>query len=110
MQPTDLWGCLYGTPEILNTDRGVQFTAFTHTVEAAGSTMSMDGVGRAIDNVYNERFWRSVKYEDVYLKLYQTPDALFDGLAKYIRFYNHQRPHQSLDYATLCYSSSGLLQ
>ena len=89
-------------PEIFNTDQGVQFTAnaFTQTVESAGSSMSMDGVGRAIDNIYNERFWRSVKYEDVYLKLYQTPDALFDGLAKYIRFYNHQLPHQSLDYAT----------
>ncbi len=64
-----------GTPEIFNTDRGVQFTTnvFAHTAESAGSVMSMDGVRRGIDNVYNERFWRSVKYEDVYLKLYQMP-------------------------------------
>ncbi len=62
--------------------------------------MSMDGVGRAIDNIYIERFSCSVKYEDVYQKLYQTGQALFDGLANYIRFYNEQRPHQSLDYAT----------
>ena len=90
------------TPTIFNTDQGVQFTAkaFTDTVEAAGSAMSMDGVGRAIDNIYIERFWRSVKYEDVYPKLYQTTQALFDGLAKYIHFYNQQRPHQSLNYAT----------
>lgn len=91
-----------GTPEIFNTDQGVQFTtnAFTHTVETAGSAMSMDGVGRAIDNIYIERFWRSLKYEDIYLKLYQTSDALFEGLANYMNFYNHKRPHQNLDYAT----------
>ena len=62
--------------------------------------MSMGSVGRAIDNIYIERFWRSVKYEDVYLKLYPTAKALFDGLTHYIRFYNHKRPHQSLNYAT----------
>ena len=62
--------------------------------------MSMDSAGRAIDNIYIERFWRSVKYEDVYQKLYPTGQALFDGLTHYIRFYNDQRPHQSLDYAT----------
>ena len=83
------------TPTIFNTDQGVQFTAnaFTETVEAAGSAMSMDGVGRAIDNIYIERFWRSVKYEDVYQKLYQTGQALFDGLNNYIRFYNPQATH-----------------
>ncbi len=90
------------TPIIFNTDQGVQFTAnaFTDTVEADGIAMSMDSVGRAIDNTYIERFWRSVKYEDVYHKLYQTGQALFDGLTQYIRFYNQQRPHQSLNYAT----------
>ena len=62
--------------------------------------MSMDGVGRAIDNIYIEQFWRSVKYEDVYPKLYPTAKALFDGLTHYIRFYNHKRLHQSLNYAT----------
>ena len=60
-------------------------------VEAAGSVMSMDGVGRAIDNIYIERFWRSVKYEDVYQKLYPTAKALLDGLTRYIRFYNYER-------------------
>ena len=59
---------------------------FTDTVEAAGSAMSMDSVGRAIDNIYIERFWRSVKYEDVYQKLYPTGQVLFDGLTHYIRF------------------------
>ena len=90
------------TPTTFNTDQGVQFTAnaFTDTVEAAGIDMSMDSAGRAIDNIYIERFWRSVKYEDVYQKLYPTGQALFDGLTHYIRFYNDQRPHQSLDYAT----------
>ena len=90
------------TPTIFNTDQGVQFTAnaFTDTVEAAGVAMSMTSVGRASDNIYIERFWRSVKYEDVYPKLYQTAKALFEGLTNYIRFYNHKRLHQSLNYAT----------
>ena len=90
------------TPTIFNTDQGVQFTAntFTDTIEAAGIAMSMNSVGRAIDNIYIERFWRSVKYEDVYLKLYPTAKALLEGLTHYIRFYNHKRPHQSLNYAT----------
>ena len=90
------------TPTIFNTDQGAQFTAnaFTDTIEAAGIAMSMGSVGRAIDNIYIERFWRSVKYEDGYQKLYSTGHALFDGLTNYIRFYNEQRPHQSLNYAT----------
>ena len=90
------------TPAIFNTDQGTQFTAaaFTDTIEAAGIAMSMNGVGRAIDNIYIERFWHSVKYEDVYQKLYPTAQALCDGLTHYIRFYNDQRPHQSLNYAT----------
>ena len=90
------------TPIIFNTDQGAQFTAnaFTDTVEAAGVAMSMGSVGRAIDNIYIERFWRSVKYEDVYPKLYPTAKALFDGLTHYIRFYNYERPHQGLNYAT----------
>ena len=90
------------TPTIFNTDQGVQFTAnaFTDTIEAAGIAMSMNSVGRAIDNIYIERFWRSVKYEDVYLKLYPTAKALLEGLTHYIRFYNHKRPHQGLNYET----------
>ncbi len=90
------------TLAIFNTNQGVQFTAnaFTDTIEAAGIAMSIDSAGRAIDNIYIERFWRSVKYEDVYQKLYPTGQALFDGLTHYMRFYNEKRPHQSLDYAT----------
>ena len=72
--------------------RVIDSHTFTYAVESAGSAsaISMDGVGCVIDNVYNKRFGKSVKYEDVYLKLYQTPDSLFDKLTNYIRFYNHQ--------------------
>ena len=86
------------TPTIFNTAQGVQFTAnaFIDTIEAAGIAMSIDSVGRAIDNI----FWRSVKYEDVYQKLSETGEALFDGLTNYTRFYNEKWPHRSLDYAT----------
>ena len=72
----------------------------TDTVEAASIAMSIGSIGRAMDNIYIERFCRSVKYEAVYPKLYPTPKALFDGLTYYICFYNHKRPHQSLNYAT----------
>jgi putative transposase len=91
-----------GQPEIFNTDQGVQFTAheFTNTLEATGIRVSMDGRGRALDNIFVERLWRSVKYEDVYLKDYLTVPALEAGLGSYFRFYNHERPHQSLDYRT----------
>ncbi len=89
-------------PEIFNTDQGCQFTsvAFTNLLEAAGIRISMDGRGRALDNIFVERLWRTVKYEDVYLKNYATVLALIDGLTCYFAFYNEERLHQSLDYRT----------
>ncbi len=91
-----------GRPEVFNTDQGTQFTAeaFTGRLEAAGVRVSMDGVGRCLDNVFVERLWRSVKYEDVYLKGYETVPQLSAGLARYFAFYNRQRRHQSLGYRT----------
>jgi putative transposase len=91
-----------GTPDIFNTDQGSQFTAqaFTTAVEAAGSRMSMDGKGRALDNIFIERLWRSVKYEDVYLQDYATVPLLDAGLHHYFTFYNTERPHQHLNYRT----------
>jgi putative transposase len=93
---------LLGHPEIFNTDQGVQFTAheFTARLEEAGIRISMDGRGRAFDNIFIERLWRSVKYEDVYLKDYASVPELDAGLLAYFRFYNHDRPHQSLGYRT----------
>lgn len=87
------------TPAIFNTDQGVQFTstAFTAILEAAGIRISMDGKGRALDNIFVERLWRTVKYEDIYLKQYETVSALDQGMDKYFGFYNHERPHQSLN-------------
>jgi putative transposase len=92
----------FGKPEIFNTDQGVQFTSleFTGRLEAAGIQISMDGRGRALDNVFVERLWRSVKYEEVYLKDYQDVRVAKDGLGNYFQFYNAERPHQSLDDAT----------
>lgn len=91
-----------GTPEIFNTDQGSQFTSaeFTGRLQAAGIQISMDGRGRALDNVFVERLWRSVKYEDVYLRGYETVPELLIGLVRYFDFYNHERLHQSLNYAT----------
>ena len=91
-----------GRPEIFNTDQGVQFTAatFTGRLERAGVAISMDGRGRALDNVFVERLWRSVKYEHVYLHGHATPAALERGLAEYFDFYCHRRGHQSLGYRT----------
>jgi putative transposase len=91
-----------GKPEVFNTDQGVQFTAaaFTGRLESAGVAVSMDGRGRALDNVFVERLWRSVKYEDIYIRGYETVPELDRGLARYFDFYNHERPHQSLDYRT----------
>jgi len=91
-----------GEPEVFNTDQGCQFTAeaFTGRLEAAGVKVSMDGVGRCLDNVFVERLWRSVKYEDVYLKRYESVRQLRAGLAAYFGFYNTQRRHQALDYRT----------
>jgi putative transposase len=93
---------LYGVPGIFNTDQGSQFTsdAFVSVLEDNGIRISMDGVNRALDNIIVERFWRSLKYEDIYLKDYQTMTELKDGLAQYLRFYNSDRFHQSLEYET----------
>lgn len=91
-----------GQPEIFNTDQGAQFTAnaFTAILETAGIRISMDGRGRALDNIFVERLWRTVKYEDIYLKDYATVPTLITGLTHYFDFYNHERPHQSLGYCT----------
>jgi putative transposase len=93
---------LYGTPEIFNTDQGCQFTseAFTSVLTAQDIKISMDGRGRALDNIFVERLWRSVKYEDIYLKSYGSVTALTQGLTEYFRFYNTERMHQSLDNCT----------
>ena len=87
---------------IRNTDQGSQFTSayYTGRIEVAGIRMSMDGRGRALDNVFIERVWRSLKYEDIYLKGYETVPEITDGVDDYFTFYNHERPHQSLAYAT----------
>lgn len=88
----------YGGPEIFNTDQGAQFTseAFTGVLKAAGVDISMDGKGRWVDNVFVERLWRSVKYEDVYLKAYETITDARKGIGTYLHFYNRERRHQSL--------------
>jgi len=92
----------HGAPEIFNSDQGSQFTsdAFTGVLIANGVTISMDGRGRALDNIFVERLWRTVKYEEVYLKQYGTLQDLLLGLTQYFRFYNQERWHQSLDYKT----------
>jgi putative transposase len=91
-----------GRPEVFNTDQGVQFTAaaFTGRLESAGVAVSMDGRGRALDNVSVERLWRTVKYEAIYIQGYETVPGLHRGLARYFGFYNDERPHQSLGYRT----------
>lgn len=106
----DGWFCLEaleqalerGTPSIFNTDQGCQFTAgsFTGRLEAADISVSMDGRGRALDNVFIERLWRSVKYEDIYLQGYEDVPSLDDGLTTYFGYYNDERLHQSLGYKT----------
>jgi len=87
---------------IFNTDQGNQFTSdgFIGTLTQAGVRISMDGRGRALDNAFIERLWRSVKYEDIYLRNYRDGHALRAGLARYFRFYNHQRLHSALDNRT----------
>jgi len=91
-----------GTPTIFNTDQGSQFTSqsFTTRLQAAGVQVSMDGKGRALDNVIIERFWRNLKYEDVYLKGYTTPCAARQGIGAYMQQYNEIRLHQALAYQT----------
>jgi putative transposase len=89
-------------PEIFNSDQGAQFTSekFTGVLTAQEVAISMDGRGRCMDNIFIERLWRSLKYEEVYLKDYESVREARDGIARYLRFYNHERLHQSLDYRT----------
>ena len=91
-----------GTPEIFNTDQGAQFTcdAFTNRLQAAGVKVSWNGRGRCLDNVFVERLWRTVKYECLYLRLFETVPALTAGLTGFFEFYNEERGHQSLDSET----------
>lgn len=91
-----------GKPTIFNSDQGSQFTSleFTGRLEAEAIAISMDGRGRALDNVFVERLWRSVKYEDIYIKDYDNGVELDAGLTQYFHFYNHHRHHQSLNYRT----------
>lgn len=92
----------YGRPEIFNSDQGSQFTSdiFTGVLKRENITISMDGRGRAFDNIFVERLWRNVKYEDIYLKGYGSMTDLAAGLTEYFAFYNNERPHQSLGYKT----------
>lgn len=92
----------HGTPEIFNTDQGGQYTSpqFTGMLVERNIRVSMDGRGRALDNIFIERLWRSVKYEDVYLKDYRDGHEVERGLSSYFRFYNTERVHQSLGYKT----------
>lgn len=91
-----------GTPEIFNSDQGSQFTSevFTSRLEQAKIAISRDGRGRVFDNIFIERLWRSVKYEEVYLSDYQSVTDARVGLESYFQFYNRERLHQSLDYRT----------
>lgn len=91
-----------GKPEIFNTDQGVQFTAaeFTSILKEQGIRISMDGRGRALDNVFTERLWRSLKYEEVYLHEYVSVQEARQGIFAYFTFYNRHRPHQTLNYST----------
>jgi len=91
-----------GKPKIFNSDQGSQFTSvdFTSRLLDRAVAISMDGRGRALDNVFIERLWRSLKYEDIYLKDYVTVDELYEGLTRYFFFYNYERLHQALEYQT----------
>ena len=101
----DAWFCVealkralsMGTPEVFNSDQGSQFTSrtFTDVLRETRIAISMDGRGRVYDNIFVERLWRSVKYEEVYLHDYQTPAEAVAGLGRYFTFYNHERPHQA---------------
>lgn len=92
----------YGQPEIFNTDQGSQFTSveFTDVLKKADVKISMDGKGRWVDNVFIERLWRSLKYEEVYLKAYEDVAEARDGIGMWIEYYNNQRRHQSLNRLT----------
>ena len=95
-------GLSMGIPDIINSDQGCQYTSelWINTLTQLGITISHDGVGRWADNIYIERFWRSIKYEAIYLNEFDDYTQLYLGVRKYIDFYNHQRPHQSLNYQT----------
>jgi putative transposase len=90
----------YGKPEIFNTDQGSQYTskAFTGLLESNNIKISMDGVGRALDNIYIERFWRTLKYENIHIRQYNNLRECRKGVTRFIEFYNKQRIHQSLEY------------
>jgi putative transposase len=92
----------HGTPEIFNTDQGSQYTgdAFTNVLKKNDILISMDGKGRFMDNIFIERLWRSLKYEEIYLKEYATIQELSEELKSYFKFYNNERPHQSLNNRT----------
>lgn len=92
----------FSTPEIFNTDQGCQFTpqAFTSILENRQIQISMDGRGRVFDNIFIERLWRTVKYEEIYLKEYSTGIEAYNSLENYVQFYNQERFHQSLNYQT----------
>lgn len=92
----------YGCPAIFNTDQGCQFTSdcWTSVLHEYGIAISMDGKNRALDNIYVERLWRSLKYEDIYIKQYESVRELKDGVARYFRFYNTERFHQGIGYLT----------
>lgn len=90
---------LHGKPEVFNSDQGSQFTsvAFTSVLKREGIAISMDGRGRALDNIFVERLWRSVKYEEVYLRAYDSVSEARASIGRYFEFYNQRRPHSSLD-------------
>ena len=92
----------HGRPEIFNTNQGVQFTsaAFLDELSTRGVRISMDGKGRFLDNIFIERLWRSLKYEEVYIKAYGTVPEARDGIGGWLTFYNEKRPHQALSYRT----------
>jgi putative transposase len=96
------WALERGRPDIFNTDQGSQFTShdFTGRLEDHGIDISMDGRGRVMDNIFIERLWRTVKYEEIYLKDYRDVPEAMANLKIYFGFYNHERPHQALGYQT----------
>jgi putative transposase len=96
------WALREGTPEIFNSEQGSQFTSldFTGKLQDHGIRISMDGRGRAYDNIFIERLWRTVKYEDVYVKNYESLSGALEGLRRYFTVYNNKRLHQSLGYRT----------
>jgi putative transposase len=93
---------VYGKPLILNSDQGVQYTSNNHVniLKEREVSISMSGKGRCWDNIFVERFWRSLKYEEVYLNQYSNIQEAYEGIQKYIEFYNNRRPHSSLNYCT----------